>query len=252
MERLSAFLKGDGRNPDSLLYQEENGKKEYYTIPTRDDAFSLYLGLPQKNDSFSVSDYKPSQAKDPSTIYYKPWWADEDKYRQRIVYEYFDGGYKDVEGSETKKLVNERTALAIPSNWKKDGDPWSYADNALGDFTVDYGEDEKGHYIAIYDKWDLNPFEQGEGSSVNQFGSALLNAYNKLRGKNPKATADTEVSEIFGAGKPFEIYERIYFDPKTQKIIDMKQGGSLVTLDQLTNFTNYNTPQPGGWLDKYN
>jgi len=26
----------------------------------------------------------------------------------------------------------------------------------------------------------------------------------------------------------------------------------LVELDQLTNFTNYNTPQPGGWLDKYN
>jgi len=31
-----------------------------------------------------------------------------------------------------------------------------------------------------------------------------------------------------------------------------KDGKSLVELDQLTNFTNYNTPQPGGWLDKYN
>ncbi len=31
-----------------------------------------------------------------------------------------------------------------------------------------------------------------------------------------------------------------------------KNGKSLVALDQLTNFTNYNTPQPGGWLDKYN
>ena len=31
-----------------------------------------------------------------------------------------------------------------------------------------------------------------------------------------------------------------------------KNGSSLVELDQLTNFTNYNTPQPGGWLDKYN
>jgi hypothetical protein len=26
----------------------------------------------------------------------------------------------------------------------------------------------------------------------------------------------------------------------------------LVNLDQLTNFTNYNTKQPGGWLNKYN
>ena len=36
-----------------------------------------------------------------------------------------------------------------------------------------------------------------------------------------------------------------------QQTMTAKQGRSLVTLDQLTNFTNYNTPQPGGWLDKY-
>lgn len=31
-----------------------------------------------------------------------------------------------------------------------------------------------------------------------------------------------------------------------------KNGKALTRLDQLTNFTNYNTPQPGsGWLDKY-
>jgi len=32
----------------------------------------------------------------------------------------------------------------------------------------------------------------------------------------------------------------------------MAQGGQLTKLDQLLNFTNYNTKQPGGWLDKYN
>jgi hypothetical protein len=30
-----------------------------------------------------------------------------------------------------------------------------------------------------------------------------------------------------------------------------KNGKELVKLNQLTNFTNYNTKQPGGWLDKY-
>jgi hypothetical protein len=30
-----------------------------------------------------------------------------------------------------------------------------------------------------------------------------------------------------------------------------QKGKELIKLDQLTNFTNYNTPQPGGWLDKY-
>jgi hypothetical protein len=30
-----------------------------------------------------------------------------------------------------------------------------------------------------------------------------------------------------------------------------KNGSQLTKLDQLTNFTNYNKPQPGGWLEKY-
>ena len=52
----------------------------------------------------------------------------------------------------------------------------------------------------------------------------------------------------------YHMYEvpKIYFTR-------LKQGGSinktdensLVKLDQLTNFTNYNKPQPGGWLSKY-
>ena len=33
------------------------------------------------------------------------------------------------------------------------------------------------------------------------------------------------------------------------KITKAKDGNQLVKLDQLTNFTNYNTKQPGGWLD---
>ena len=41
--------------------------------------------------------------------------------------------------------------------------------------------------------------------------------------------------------------EGLDFKPKTIS----KDGSQLVKLDQLTNFTNYNTKQPGGWLDKY-
>jgi hypothetical protein len=38
--------------------------------------------------------------------------------------------------------------------------------------------------------------------------------------------------------------------PMAKNGIRQEQKG-LVNLDQLTNFTNYNTKQPGGWLDKY-
>lgn len=30
-----------------------------------------------------------------------------------------------------------------------------------------------------------------------------------------------------------------------------KNGSEIIKLNQLTNWTNYNTPQPGGWMDKY-
>ena len=39
--------------------------------------------------------------------------------------------------------------------------------------------------------------------------------------------------------------------PMAKNGLRQEQKG-LVNLDQLTNFTNYNKPQPGGWLDKYN
>jgi hypothetical protein len=39
--------------------------------------------------------------------------------------------------------------------------------------------------------------------------------------------------------------------PMAKNGLRQEQKG-LVNLDQLTNFTNYNKPQPGGWLNKYN
>jgi len=43
-----------------------------------------------------------------------------------------------------------------------------------------------------------------------------------------------------------------YDSGRMRKVNISAKNGDLVELDQLTNFTNYNTPQPGGWLDKYN
>jgi hypothetical protein len=72
----------------------------------------------------------------------------------------------------------------------------------------------------------------------------------KLSGKKlPRAKYNPNEK---GTYKMYEV-PRIYFTR-------LKQGGSinkadensLVKLDQLTNFTNYNKPQPGGWLNKYN
>lgn len=70
----------------------------------------------------------------------------------------------------------------------------------------------------------------------------------KLSGKKlPRAKYNPNASR-------YEMYEvpQIYFTRLRQGgSINKADENSLVKLDQLTNFTNYNKPQPGGWLSKY-
>ena len=54
----------------------------------------------------------------------------------------------------------------------------------MGNYTLSEGQDEKGNYISYYDRWDLDI----PGASI--------------------------------IGKPFEIYDRIYYNPETFEIIE--------------------------------
>ena len=221
LDRYRRFKGNLGRDPEALWYDGSKDNKTYYTIPNREDAFRLYLGMPQINNSFSVSDYRPGESEDKSMVYLKPTYFQNPEIKQALIDSYFSGGKED---QGKRRLGNER---GLPrGEWQGDGTQFPDADNSLGDFTFDIGEDENGSYISIYDIWDLNPFHsKGKGSSVNKTGKALLDMFNKTSGK--KATSESEVSEIFGAGKPFEIYDRIYFDPETKKIKELKKGGSV-------------------------
>jgi len=54
--------------------------------------------------------------------------------------------------------------------------------------------------------------------------------------------------------KPYTAKAMDWFMGRNQNggnITKAKNGNELVKLNQLTNFTNYNTKQPGGWLDQY-
>ena len=58
--------------------------------------------------------------------------------------------------------------------------------------------------------------------------------------------SDTGDTKLMKPGKDYKF--------KGKKVTEYplaKDGKELVKLNQLTNFTNYNTKQPGGWLDKY-
>ena len=54
------------------------------------------------------------------------------------------------------------------------------------------------------------------------------------------------------ANKQYEVPQIYFTRLKQGGSINKADENSLVKLDQLTNFTNYNTKQPGGWLDNYN
>lgn len=63
--------------------------------------------------------------------------------------------------------------------------------------------------------------------------------------------SDTGDTKLMKPGKNYKFKgKKVTEFPMAKNGLRQEQKG-LVNLDQLTNFTNYNTKQPGGWLDKY-
>lgn len=79
---------------------------------------------------------------------------------------------------------------------------------------------KKWAYLAIYDKRDLQPFHSWKWSSTSGSNEKdITKQINILQQKWYQVTPKTEISTIFWAWLPFEIYDRIYYDPQTLKII---------------------------------
>jgi len=93
---------------------------------------------------------------------------------------------------------------------------------------------------------------------VNKDGDLSLNM--KTKGNNPKLTDIEKIGYMWQSPNALKTGDAEGKSEYVNKIKNyynllnakkMEQGGQLTKLDQLTNFTNYNTKQPGGWLDKY-
>jgi hypothetical protein len=71
--------------------------------------------------------------------------------------------------------------------------------------------------------------------------------------------ADTGEEQMMYPGQDYEFegaeyvteYPKGKLPKKAKNGVNQADENSLVQLDQLTNFTNYNKPTKGGWLDKY-
>lgn len=64
--------------------------------------------------------------------------------------------------------------------------------------------------------------------------------------------SDTGDTKLMKPGKNYKFKgKKVTEYPMAKNGVNQADENSLVKLDQLTNFTNYNTKQSGGWLDQY-
>lgn len=211
----SPFVSIENKNEGHLGSSLKDREKDRY------DAWYLYLGLEQENNTFEVSPFRPSNSKDSSVIYYRipqheasilrrGLFALKNQGLEKIELVHNRGTnfteYVDKETSDKIKVKNNNLNPFDDINYReaiKDKGLQSVVDSfkrywpkdnvgVMGRYTVSKGKDNRGDYLSYYDKWDLHP------------GGIL---------------SKKEASEVAGVGKPFEIYGRIYYDPKTGEII---------------------------------
>jgi hypothetical protein len=145
------------------------------------------------------------------------------------------------------KIKPKEDVLVFPDapleEYKKEAFDRDAVNNIMGRYKLGLGKDDKGKYISYYDNWDLAPISQ----NVNM--------------------------DYFG--KPFEIYDRIYYKDENGKAIPIdpseayrkqafqdlldagaKQAGAgsmnsipVIKLQKTTQFVP--KKQSGGWLSEY-
>lgn len=180
----TADEKGDSELANNIVDQLERigynkyGEDDQYS----EDGWLKYLGLDQKNGTFSPSEYRPSKGKNSQSNYYR-------------LPDDFDNDFFEVQKQNNFGLKGHVNESLFPAY---NGDNKSRA-RVLGNFTVDSGQDEKGHYISYYDKYDLSP-------ELPYLGEVNVDKF---------------------IGQPFEIYNRIYYDPETKERIKFQDGGVI-------------------------
>jgi hypothetical protein len=110
------------------------------------------------------------------------------------------------------------------------------------------GQFKNGGWLSKYENGGVIEDDRGQWAYPGEI--TKINSNNiTMKGVNYPVLgiSDTGDKKMMQPGKDYK------FDGNSVTEYPMaKDGKSLVELNQLTNFTNYNTPQPGGWLNKYN
>lgn len=186
-------------------------------LVNRDYLFAEYLGIPMNErkypeaaENFQQSQYVPTLGGNNNERYIR-FSSNEDRNKIVDIYndlisgikrkrlrsgkyystKYNGNNYEVIPGKSKSNYVVTRMA-----DFNTNEDPYS---STLGDYTIGTGVDpEKGQYISVYDRWDLNPFY-------------ILSAYPILPRKY-KSIMSNLSDASGGFGTPINFYDRIYFD----------------------------------------
>ena len=164
----------------------------------RIDLLQVLMDQPQKYDSIETSDYKPTKSKDENATYYKSKTT-EDTLKSRLP-----------KASKTHGSVEDWIKDVKKHGATKYG-------SVLGNYTIDKGQDEKGHYISYYDKWDLNPIPTTGVTGID---------------KNIDKAVGWLTKNVVGMTNP-EIYGRIYYNPETNEPIDKSSSTSKTDVEDI-------------------
>ena len=207
----------------------------------RMDFFNTYNGLPQKNGSLSISDWKPLKGGRYTPYYYR------DNRLTEVIIELLPEilkGYEQktniqishLSKSSTPPVLEGQAFLqAVFDEHHKTFYPY-YGDN-LGAFDLGIGQDEKGYFLYYYDKWDfevLSGVIDLEGIkpeyTYDKDGHITARKYKEWHGIKITEKRYQKMEKIKDMlhniktdfGKPFEVYDRIYFDKKTLQPLKVK------------------------------
>lgn len=236
--------KANEKSYQSRYLNEEGIENMLSDHNQRKDLFRLSIGLPQEHNSISKSKYKPTKSTNSDSEYYTSPNTDSDikyifedyfKFKQENSPDYFANDGRLISKPETySKPEDEINSLRsfIHDKYGRRNDKLRSTNRVhmgqdLGEFILDAGKDEKGHYISYYDVWDVNPF-----------GSAAVENYNSKDYNIPINI--TDALQKFTNTEGIEIYNRIYYNPKTGEILSKvkerpelqygirRTGGSLI------------------------
>ena len=168
--------------------------KDSRTIQERTDLLQVLMGQDQTYNTIKESKYKPTKGdNNDGTFYSSALTEDEIKFRLS------QNGWDSFKNTVT-------------------------SGGALGNYTIDKGEDEKGKYISYYDKWDLSPFKE------NGFLNEVSDKLQFWAGINPP--------EIYGRVylKDVPAYDKEAVEKEQSRKEEQIRKGSIGTYSPTTGF----------------